>query len=122
MANPTTTQGEQTPAATRDQIAGTGGILADLLMSLDNGVRVTGLVLMVDPPKEFKGTSKGGNPYAFAVREIQIFTGNKTVTCKDQRDVGGSFPLIAVGSKATFKVKGIRMNGTVPIFELDTEG
>lgn len=92
-----------------------------MLTALDNGVRITGLVLAAELPKDFKGTSKGGNAYAFSVREIQIWTGNKSVTCKDQRDLGGSFPLIKIGEKASFKVKGVRMNGTVPIFELDTE-
>jgi len=85
------------------------------------GIRIRGLVLACEAPKEFKGTSKGGNPYAFAVREMQIFTGNKSVVCKDQRDLGGVFPEIRVGQVIEFKLKSVRMNGTQPNFELDTE-
>lgn len=79
-------------------------------------------MLAVDPVKEIKGTSKSGNAYAFLTREMQIFTGNKAVQCKDQRDAGKEFPEIRVGSIVEYKLKSFRMNGTVPSFELDTEG
>jgi len=78
-------------------------------------------VLACEDPKEFKGTSAKGNSYGFQVREMQIFTGNKAVVCKDQRDIGKDFPPIRVGSVIEYKLKAVRMNGTVPSFELDTE-
>lgn len=86
-----------------------------------NGIRIKGLVLAVDAVKEFKGVTGKGNAYAFLVREMQIFTGNKSVACKDQRDPDKSFPEIRVGTVVEFRIKSVRMNGTVPSFELDTE-
>lgn len=115
---PLTAQSANPPSSR--EIANRTTQLADLLNGLDNGIRITGLVLSVEEPKEFKGTSKTGKPYSFAVRELQIWTGNKAVGCKDQRDVGQEFPPVSVGVKATFKIKSVRMNGTMPVFEIDT--
>jgi hypothetical protein len=75
----------------------------------------------VEPPTLFEGVSKGGRAYAFESREVQIWTGNKAVTCKDQRDKGARFPDVQTGTKQTFKVKSVRMNGNVPVFEIDTD-
>ena len=74
---------------------------------------------MVDDPKDFNGTSAKGNKYSFAVREMQIFTGNKSVVCKHQLEIGHPFPEVRAGQVRTFKIKNVRMNGTVPNFELD---
>ncbi len=92
-----------------------------MLTDRSNGIRIKGLVLAVEAVKEVKGVSKGGNNYAFLTREMQIFTGNKAVACKDQRDLDKSFPEIRVGTIVEYKIKSVRMNGTVPNFELDTE-
>ncbi len=92
-----------------------------MLAAAGNGVRVTGIVLAAEIPREFKGTSGKGNPYSFSVRELQIFTGNKVTICKHQMDIGSKFPDVVVGSVMTFKVKSVRMNGTVPVFELENE-
>ena len=104
---------------TSREIAAVGGNLADLLAAAGNGIRITGLILVVDEPKEFKGKSAKGNDYAFAVQELQIFTGNKAVGCKFQCNIGDKFPDVLPGTVRTFKIKGVRLNGTVPSFELD---
>jgi hypothetical protein len=86
-----------------------------MLAAAGNGIRITGVVLVADDVKEFSGTSKGGKPYSFAVREIQMFTGRNTVLCKFQQDTGTAFPAISIGQTRTFKVEGFRMNGNVPV-------
>lgn len=96
-----------------------------MLAAAGNGIRITGLVLVVAPAVERSGISGKGNKYAFVSREIQIFTGNKAVVCKHQMDLDpqnpAKFPEVFPGQVATFKIKSVRMNGTDPVFELDGE-
>ena len=124
MDTPSSTISKPSDSKTSREIAASGANLADLLASAGNGIRITGLVLVVDDPKEIRGTSGKGNSYAFAVREMQIFTGNKAVLCKHQLDIPkegqAQFPNVSVGSVQTFRIKNFRMNGTVPVLELDT--
>jgi hypothetical protein len=86
---------------------------------LDNGIIITGLILAADEAKVFEGTSKGGRPYKFAMREIQVWTGNKAVVCKFQKDTMAEIPGVVVGIKSSFKVLGVRMNGNEAQFTVD---
>lgn len=78
-------------------------------------------MLAAEAPREFKGTSKGGNAYAFATRDIQIWTGTKAAVCTDRRDSLDDFPSLPIGERASFRILGVRMNGSVPVFEIDTK-
>lgn len=121
MATETTAPPESSKSPTSREIAASGGNLADLLAAAGNGIRITGLVLVVDKPVERSGVSGKGNKYAFVSREIQIFTGNKAVLCKHQGEIGTVFPDVLPGQVRTFKIAAVRMNGTVPVFELSLE-
>jgi len=75
---------------------------------------MTGIVLAVDEPKIFSGTSKTGKPFSMTQRRIQLFTGNKQVEVTERLPdpVNGQpapqFPPLDVLSKVTFKVTNIR--------------
>lgn len=119
MATPTAASPEPFNTPSSRDIAASGANLADLLAAAGNGIRITGLVLVVENSVERSGVSGKGNKYAFVSREMQIFTGNKSVLCKHQGDPGTIFPEVRAGEVRTFKILSVRMNGTSPVFELD---
>ncbi len=121
MATTNINDPESPKSQTSREIAASGGNLADLLAAAGNGIRITGIVLVVDEAIERSGVSGKGNKYAFASREMQIFTGNKTVICKQQGELGTKFPDVRPAEVRTFKIISVRMNGTTPVFELAVE-
>lgn len=118
MATDTTPSTKQPDTAARPSTPTPGGTLADLLTSLGNGIIITGLVLAADEAKVFEGTSKGGRPYKFANREIQVWTGNKAVVCKFRSDSIAELPGVVIGIPASFRVVSGRMVGNEMQFEI----
>ena len=106
------------PSSSRE-IAAKGGNLADLLNALDNGVRITGTVLLVEEPRHVSGTSGKGRAYDFWNVRLQIWTGNKAVECTIRRDKEADFPVIPQGEKATFRVVNGRMRDGAMCFDIE---
>jgi hypothetical protein len=79
---------------------------------------MTGVILGIEPPKVFSGTSKGGKPYHITQRRIQIYTGNKSIDVSERLPdpVEGqpqpTFQELPILSMQTFRVTSIRPNGT----------
>jgi hypothetical protein len=89
------------------------------LSGADFGVKVTGLLMVIEPPKLQEGTGKtSGKPFKFYNQRLQVFTGKNTVECTITKDDEKDFPALAVGP-VTFKVAKMRMYNGAPIFEVE---
>ena len=119
MSSATAPTPQQTDRPSSREIAAGSANVADLLNSLDAGVRITGLVLLVEAPRQVKGTSGKGRAYDFWNLRLQIWTGNKAVECTIRKDTEAELPKIQQGIKQTFRVVNGRINNGQMGFDID---
>ena len=86
------------------QIAAGSADIADLLSAIDNGVRVTGMILAATAPELREGTSDKGRAYKFWNQKLQVWTGDKAVECTITKDNENEFAPVSIGTKASFRV------------------
>jgi hypothetical protein len=89
-----------------------------LLKSSEQGLRITGLVLLVEEPRRVQGKSAKGNPYDFWMLGLQIWTGNKAVQCGFRADALDALPTIETGAANSFKIESGRVRDGQLVFDL----
>jgi hypothetical protein len=118
METPEIGKGQSAVAARGGNPASNGASVADLLSSAENGVYITGLVLVVEEPRNVAGTSGKGKAYDFWTLGLQIFTGTKAVACQFRGKGPQGFPVVKIGTKDSFKVENGRLRDGAMTFDL----
>jgi hypothetical protein len=88
-----------------------------LLKNSEQGLRITGLVLLVEEPRRVQGKSAKGNPYDFWMLGLQIWTGNKAVQCGFRADSLDALPTIEAGAANSFKIESGRVRDGQLVFD-----
>ena len=103
------------------EIAQEGRNLADLLGSHDLGVKVKGVVMVVEEPAPVSGTSAKGRAYSFISRRFQLFTGKGNAVCAETHDKMEDFKPLPLFSLQEFEVESARMDGSQLVLRIDTK-